>query len=44
MYMLLLSEKFTPELTRDWEIELNRRDTLRREILQRNKNEPKPNP
>lgn len=36
--MLLLSEKFTPELTRDWEIELNRRDTLRREILQRNKN------
>ena len=38
MYMLLLSEKFTPELTRDWEIELNRRDTLRREIFQRNKN------
>jgi hypothetical protein len=38
MYMLLLSEKFTPELTRDWEIELNRRDTLRREILQRTKN------
>ena len=46
MYMLLLSEKFTPELTRDWEIELNRRDTLRREILQRTKNKRtnKPNP
>lgn len=38
MYILLLSEKFTPELTRDWEIELNRRDALRREIIQLHKN------
>ena len=38
MYMLLLSEKFTPELTRDWETELNRRDAFRGEIIQLHNN------
>ncbi|NLJ38112.1 MAG: hypothetical protein GX432_05035 [Candidatus Atribacteria bacterium] len=38
MYMLLLSEKFTPELTKDWESELNRRDALMDEFMQLQKN------
>ncbi|NLJ49542.1 MAG: hypothetical protein GX428_08160 [Candidatus Atribacteria bacterium] len=38
MYMLLLSEKFTPELTKDWESELNRRDGLMDEFMQLQKN------
>jgi len=32
MYMILLSEKYTPELTKDWKAEFERRDTLREEF------------
>ncbi|NLJ39760.1 MAG: hypothetical protein GX432_13515 [Candidatus Atribacteria bacterium] len=38
MYMLLLSEKFTPEMTKDWESELKRRDALMSEFIQLQKN------